>query len=147
MALLPPPANAEYRGSAIAAGFLALTAVGTIVPALIHIFLPDGGAGVIAGLDLTQNGPLIVSLFAWAGVTQLVWGVWLMLVALRYRGFTPLMLALLLAERTLHAANMWVLKTGGRDHHPPETYTTLAVLPVLALMLVLSLRDRARRPV
>jgi hypothetical protein len=48
VALLPPSTNAGYRGSIAAAWFLALSAVMTIVPGLIHYFLPDGGSGVIA---------------------------------------------------------------------------------------------------
>jgi hypothetical protein len=49
VALLPPSTNAAYRGSILAAWFLALSSVTTIVPGLIHYFLPDGGAGVIGG--------------------------------------------------------------------------------------------------
>jgi hypothetical protein len=30
------------------------------VPGLIHVFLPDGGAGVIAGLDLSKNRATII---------------------------------------------------------------------------------------
>ena len=33
---------------------------------MIHSFLPDGGAGTIAGLDLSHNRQLILGLFAWA---------------------------------------------------------------------------------
>jgi hypothetical protein len=36
----------------VAAWFLTLAAIGTIIPGSIHVFLPDGGAGVIAGIDL-----------------------------------------------------------------------------------------------
>ena len=37
----------------------------------IHLFLPDSGAGVIAGLDLTTARATIVSLLAGVGVGQL----------------------------------------------------------------------------
>src|SRR5690348_6932403 len=37
----------------------------------IHLFLPDSGAGVIAGLDLTTAREAIVSLLAGVGVGQL----------------------------------------------------------------------------
>ena len=138
----PPPAGNASRSSRLAAWGLSLVAAGTIIPALIHIGLPDGGAGVIAGLDLSKEGETIISLFAWAGTTQLVWGLMLMAISVRYRSLVPLALALLLLERSLHAVNMWGPKGAhlAGDHAPPEAWVTLASLPVLALLLALSLR-------
>jgi len=142
MAFLAPATNQAYRGSRLAARALTLLAAATIIPALIHIGLPDGGAGVIAGLDLSQGGKTIISLFAWAGTTQLVWGLMLMAISLRYRSLVPLALALLLIERALHAFNMWGPKGAGLAGGPlpPEVWATLVSLPVLALLLALSLR-------
>ncbi|MEQ8268429.1 MAG: hypothetical protein RH982_14630 [Parvibaculum sp.] len=140
--LLPAGTNGAYEGNRAAPWFLTLLSVGTIVPGLIHAFLPDGGAGVIAGLDLTQNGRLIIGVFAWAGATQIVWGLALLAVSLRYRSLVPAMFALLLLERSIIALNTWVLKPGEGTHHPPEAFATLVVLPVLAVLLALSLRRR-----
>ena len=50
--MFPASTNEQYRGAAVSAWFLALLAIGSIVPGGIHYFLPDGGAEVIAGLDL-----------------------------------------------------------------------------------------------
>lgn len=140
--LLPPSTNDAYRGMKLAAWALTVLAAGTIVPALIHIGLPDGGAGVIAGLDLSQGRATIISLFAWAGTTQLVWGLMLLAISLRYRSLVPLALALLVIERAAHTWNMWGPKgahlAGG--HHPPEAWVTLGSVPVLAILLALSLR-------
>lgn len=149
MSLLPASTNDSYRGANAAAWGLTLVAAATIVPALLHIGLPDGGAGVIAGLDLSRGGGTIISLFAWAGTTQLVWGVMLLAISLRYRTLVPLGLALLAGERALHAWNMWGPKgshlAGG--HHPPEAWVTLGSIPVLLLLLALSLRRaRSGRP-
>lgn len=141
---LPASTNGDYHGSLISAWFLTLMSLATIIPGCIHTFLPDGGAGVIAGLDLSRNGPRIIGLFAWAGTTQIVWGLLMLVVSLRNRNFVPLLLGLLLIERSLHALNMWVLKYTGDGHHPPETYLTLAALPIIALFLGLSLRQRGR---
>ena len=140
--LLPPSTNDAYRGVRLAAWALTVLAAGTIVPALIHIGLPDGGAGVIAGLDLSQGGATIISLFAWAGTTQLVWGLMLLAISLRYKSLVPLALTLLVIERAVHTWNMWGPKgahlAGG--HHPPEVWVTLGSVPVLAILLALSLR-------
>lgn len=140
MTLLPPSTNDAYRGAPASAWFLTLVAVATIVPGCLHVFLPDGGAGVIAGLDLTQHGERTVALFAWAGATQIVWGIALLLVSLRNRSFVPVMLALLLLERAMHALNGWLLKGGATGHHPPEHYASLVSLPVIAFFLARALR-------
>ena len=143
MRLFPPSTNDAYSGSMVAAYFLTLFALLTIVPGGIHTFAPDGGAGTIAGLDLSQNGRVIVAIFAWAGATQIAFGLAALIVSLRYRTLVPLMLALAVVERTLHALNAWLLKGGGAGHHPPEHYAVLVGLPLLVAAFALSLRDRA----
>ena len=138
----PASTNADYQGRLIAPWFLTLGSIGTIVPGGIHAFLPDGGAGVIAGLDLTQNGHTIIGVFAWVGATQIVWGALMLVVSLAYRSFVPLVLALILVERTIIATNQWVLKPSVTGHHPPEAYVTLVMIPLVFVMLVLSLSKR-----
>jgi len=138
----PASTNGDYHGNPIAAIALTLLAVLTIAPGCIHAFLPDGGAGVIAGLDLSQNGTTIIGVFAWVGATQIVWGSLMLLVSLAYRSFVPLFLALILIERTIIALNQWIFKPGEGAHHPPEAYATLAAIPIVLLMLALSLRRR-----
>jgi len=140
--LLPASTNDDYRGMKAAAWGLTVLAAGTIVPALLHIGLPDSGAGVIAGLDLSGAERTIISLFSWAGTTQFVWGLMLLAVSLRYRPLVPFALGLLTLERALHTWNMWGPKgshlAGG--HHPPEAWVTLGSVPVLLLLLAMSLR-------
>jgi hypothetical protein len=140
---LPPSTNAQYAGSPRAPQILAVLAVLTIVPAAIHSFLPDGGAGVIAGLDLTTSRQLVVALFHWAGATQLVFGLVMLAAALRYRTFVPPVLALLLVERGLHALHFWGGAPPQSGHRPPEHYALLVVVPLIAVALWLSLRPDA----
>ena len=142
MALLPPSTNDRYHGSVVAACFLAVLGVLTIVPGCIHEFLPDGGAGSIAGIDLGPCGPIVIALFAWAGATQIALGGMMLLVGLRQRTLVPATLALVLLERSLHALNGWVLKNGS-GHHPPEHYAVLVLVPLLVVALAASLRTRA----
>ena len=143
--LLPPSTNSQYRGALLSAYFLTLLSVLTIVPGCIHSFLPDGGAGVIAGLDLGPCGGVIVALFAWAGATQIVFGITMLLAATRYRSLVPLVLLLVALERGLHALNAWGLKGGVAGHRPPEHYAVLIGLPLVIAALVLSLRERGGR--
>jgi hypothetical protein len=141
--LLPPPTNQAYQGSLFAAHLLAVLGVLTVVPGCIHSFLPDGGAATIAGIDLGACRSVIVALFAWAGATQIVFGLTMLLAGTRYRTFVPLVLSLVILERGLHAVEAWLPKDGGAHHHPPEHYAVLLVLPLAIAALVLSLRDRS----
>jgi len=58
----------------------------------IHTFLPDGGAGVIAGFDLSHSRQTIVFLFAVMGVEQLSLGIVDLIVAFRARWLATPML-------------------------------------------------------
>ena len=143
MSFLPPSTNDQYQGARAAPWFLTLAAVLTLVPGLIHSFLPDGGAGVIAGLDMGDRAELVRSVFAWEGATQLAFGLALLAVALRYRPLTPLFLALVLVERGLMSLQGWILLSPTSGHHPPEHYASPVAVVLAAVFLVLSLRTRA----
>jgi hypothetical protein len=146
VSLLPPSTNAQYAGAPLAAHFLTLLGALTIAPGLIHTFLPDGGAGTIAGMDLSNNGANVIGVFAWAGATQIVWGTTLLLASLRYRSLVPALLALVVVERSLIALNLWVLKAPASGHHPPEAWATLISLPLIIGALLVSMRVREEKP-
>ena len=137
---LPPSTNNQYRGSRYAAWFLATYGIGWIVPGIIHSFLPDGGAGTIAGLDLSHNPTLIFGMFAWAGATQIAHGIVTLVVALRYRALVPLFLFVSFIERLLLSWSGWIKHVPVSGHHPPEHYASLVLLPVILLFLSLSIR-------
>lgn len=139
--LLPPSTNQAYRGAGVSAAFLGLCAAGSLVPGLIHYGLPDGGAGVIAGIDLTTRRDTIVALFAWYGALQIPHGLAQVAVALRYRTLVPLFLALVVLERGLVGLDGWFGRGAG-GHHPPEHYTTVAQAALAVVFLILSLRTR-----
>jgi len=145
MGLLPPSTNADYRGSAAAAWFLALAAVLTLVPGAIHSFLPDGGAGVIAHLDMAGREALVVGLFRWEGATQLAMGVCMLAVALRYRPLVPLFLVAMIIERGLMSLQGWILTPPADGRHPPEHYASPVAVILAAIFLALSLRTTKPR--
>ena len=131
------------RGSLVAAWALGLYALLEIVPACIHFLLPDGGAGVIAGLDLTHNRHTVIGIVAWMGSLQIAHGIGLMVIAWRYRQLVPLFLGLALLERVLMTLAAWVTKPNPVGHHPPGHYGSLILVPVLAALLAVSLRSRS----
>lgn len=142
MSILPPSTNAGYQGHPAAPVFLLLAAILTLGPGLIHSFLPDGGAGVIAGLDMGDRRDLVIALFRWQGATQIAFGLAILAVALRYRSLTPLFLVLLMVERGLMALHGWVLSPPASGHHPPEHFGSLAGVALGGVFLVLALRRR-----
>lgn len=139
---LPPSTNGEYRGAISAVWFLGLATLGTLGPGLIHSFLPDGGAGVIAGLDMGDRRDLVIGVFRWEGATQLALGVCMLAVVLRYRPLTPLFLVAVLIERGLMALQGWVIAPPANGHHPPEHYGSAATVVLALVFLPLSLRER-----
>ncbi len=142
MSFLSPSTNAEYRGAASSVAFLGLAAILTLAPGLLHSFLPDGGAGVIAGLDMGDRRELVIGVFRWEGATQLALGLGMLVVALRYRPLTPLFLSLIIVERGLMALQGWVLSPPANGHHPPEHYASPVTVVLALIFLALSLRTR-----
>jgi len=143
VALLPATTNDAYGGARISAWFLALAAVLTLAPGLVHSFAPDGGAQTIAGLDLGDRRELVIAVFRWEGATQLALGLAMLAVALRYRPLVPLFLVLIMIERGLMALQGWIIAPPAGGHHPPEHYGSVVFTLLALAFLVLSLRPRA----
>jgi len=87
-------------GDAIAWRVIALFGVLNLFRGSIHTFLPDGGAGVIAGFDLSHSRQTIVFLFAVMGIEQLSLGVVDLIVAFRARWLALAMLWFHTLEQT-----------------------------------------------
>ena len=70
-----------YQGSRFSLVFLVLLTTITTLRSLAHVFLPDGGANSIAGLDVSvAGGSNLIAMFAQWGYTQLLlsvmmWGI------------------------------------------------------------------------
>lgn len=140
MAILPPSTNAQYAGSRLSAWYLTLYGLGWCIGGSIHSFAPDGGAGSIAGIDLTRDSERTIALFAWAGATQLAHGMSIIAVSLKYRSLVPLFLLLALLERILLSWSAFVSHSPMSGHHPPGHYGSLISIPLILIFLWLSLR-------
>jgi len=137
--LLPATADNTIRGSKLPYYILILVAgIGT-VRSLIHIFAPDGGAGSIAGMDLTVSGAAeIIFAFALWGSAQLIYALLQWVVIFRYRSLVPLMWGLQLLE-TLGRMLVGRLKPVTFAHTPPGAYQNYLYLALSILMLALAL--------
>ena len=148
MSLIPRTTHENYRGSPFAWWFLVLLGALNLVRGSIHLFASDGGAGRIAGIDLSGDREVIVFLFAIMGLQQLAFGALHLAVALRYRSFVPFLLALETLKQGIAIAVVWFYKPLPLD--APGKYGAIVLLPMLAIALFMSLRPspgQARNPI
>ena len=137
--LLPERADNRLRGSQIPLYFLMLVAAIGVVRSLIHIFSPDGGAGSIAGMDLSGSGANeVIFAFALWGGAQLIYALLQWVVILRYRALVPLMWLVQILE-TLSRMLPGLLKPVVFSHTPPGAYQNYIYLALGVLMLAIAL--------
>ena len=136
--LLPPTADNTIRGKKLPVYLFAFIAIISTVRSCIHIFAPDGGAGSIAGMNLSVAGASgIIFAFALWGTAQLVYALMQLAVAFRYRSLVPAMYLLLFVE-TLLRMLVGHLKPVAFAHTPPGAIGNYVMLPLSLLMLALS---------
>ena len=99
--------NDRYRGMAFGWILLVLLGVMNLGRGSIHVFRSDGGASSIAGIDLSQNGEVIQTLFAAMGLTQILMGVIDLAVGLRFRALVPLLVGYHLIHQIGAALILW----------------------------------------
>lgn len=143
--LLPARADNTIRGWKLPFyAFILIATIGT-VRSFIHLLSPDGGAGSIAGMDLSVAGASgIIFTFAQWGGTQLIYALIQWLVILRYRSLVPLMWAVQLLETLLRvlAGN---LKPIVLSLLPPGAIGNYIYIPLAIIMLALSLWSGIRQ--
>jgi hypothetical protein len=142
MSFFPPSTNSDYAGARISVWYLGLVGILTLAPGLIHSFLPDGGAGVIAHLDMGDRREMVIGTFRWEGATQLAYGMILLAGAIRYQALAPFLLLTAIVERGLMALEGWVITPPSNGHHPPEHYASVVGVALTLVFLLLSLRRR-----
>ena len=137
--LLPATVDNTLHGWALPLYVFALYAVVSTARSGIHILARDGGAGSIAGMDLTVAGADgIIFAFALWGTAQLLLALLQLLVVARYRSLVPLMWLLLIVEVLLRQL-VGRLKPVTFRHTPPGAIGNKIMLPLAAAMLLVTL--------
>jgi hypothetical protein len=137
--ILPKKVDNDYRGNTIALWFFVVIAIVSTVRSLIHFLAPDGGAGSIAGLDLSKGGENIIFAFGLWGLSQLLHAFIQLLVAFRYRTLIPLFYLILFIE-TLGRMAVGATKSPILLHGaPPGGIANYFLLPLSIIMFILSL--------
>ena len=137
--LLPAKVDNTIRGSKLPFYIFALYVIVSSVRSGIHLLAPDGGAGSIAGMDLSVAGADgIVLAFALWGSSQLLFAIVQLAVAFRYRSLVPAMYLMLVLE-TLLRMLVGRMKPVTFAHTPPGATGSYLILPLALAMLALSL--------
>jgi hypothetical protein len=144
--ILPDRIDNTYLGHPLAMWLLGAVVLVKTGIALGTLFNGRVAAQSADGIPLDSFGAdgaqAVVALFAIWGLAQLVINAFGILALTRYRAMIPLMFLLLLVE---HLARKWVLwwKPIARTGTPPGLYINLALVALMVVGLVLSLRNRA----
>ena len=136
---LPAKIDNSIRGWKLPVYVFALYAIVSTVRSFIHLLSPDGGAGSIAGMDLTVAGADgIIFAFALWGSSQLLMAIIQLLVVIRYRSLVPFMYVLLILE-TLLRELVGRMKPVTFAHTPPGAVSNQVIIPLAVVMLGLTL--------
>jgi hypothetical protein len=137
--VLPAEADNTIRGSRIPFYVFAVFAVISTVRSCIHLLAPDGGAGSIAGMDLSVEGADgIIFAFALWGSSQLLFALIQLLAVFRYRSLIPLMYLFLILEILLREL-VGVMKSVSFAQPPPGAIANWIILPLAVVLLGLAL--------
>ncbi len=137
--LLPKQVDNSFQGYKFTLYFFYLLILVTIVRSCIHIFFPDGGANIIASIDVSvDGGNTIISIFALWGLSQLLFGVFYVIVALRYRSLIPLMFVFILVEYSIRII-VGIFKPVETTRVAPGAIGNLILVPLSLILLIFSL--------
>lgn len=119
--------------------YLILITLSGTVRSLIHMFAPDGGVSSIAGITIAGDaGANIVAIFGQWGASQLILAIIGWAVIFRHRQLTSFMLGIQLLELVLREC-VGIMKPLVVAAPPPGAYMTWILLPVTAIVWLLSL--------
>ena len=135
--LFPKKADNQFSGIKLPMLVFFLIALISTARSLVHILSQDGGAGSIAGMDLSVEGADgIIFAFALWGSAQLVLAVIQWIVALRYRSLIPMMYVLVVFEVLLRML-VGRIKPVTFAHIPPGAVGNYVILPLALGMFIL----------
>ena len=143
--LFPKQVDNTFDGYRIVVWVFLLIAIFTVVRSCIHVFAPDGGAGSIAGIDVSvAGGSNIISMFAFWGLSQFLLGFVYLVVFFRYKSLIPFMYMLVLLEYSGRIIIGFV-KPFQVSRTPPGAFGDYVLVPLAMIMLVLALKRPKRQ--
>jgi hypothetical protein len=142
MTVLPKKINNTYQGRKIALYLFYLFTIMTVVRSLIHVFAPDGGAQTIATIPLdsfsNEGASAVILIFSLWGLSQLIMGMFYVIVCLRYKSLIPLMYLFILFEYLMRLI-LGVLKPIETTGTAPGAIINFIIPPLVIILFLLSL--------
>ena len=142
MTVLPKEINNTYQGRKIALYLFYLFTILTLVRSLIHVFAPDGGAQTIATIPLdsfsNEGASAVILIFSLWGLSQLIMGMFYVIVCLRYKSLIPLMYLFILFEYLMRLI-LGVLKPIETTGTAPGAIINFIFPPLVIILFLLSL--------
>lgn len=120
----------------------------TIGRSLIHMFAPDGGANSIASIILFEGTPdpnkVIYMIFSLWGLSQLLMGLWYLVVLIRYKTLIPLMYGFITLEYIMRLVigQIKPLTSDYFAHVAPGAILNYVMIPLGLLLMFLSLKNQ-----
>lgn len=145
--IFPKTVNNNYKGSNLALWIFILLAIVSTVRSMIHFLATDGGAGSIAGLDISKGAENIIFTFSLWGLSQLIYAFIQLLIAFRYRILIPLFYLILFFE-TIGRMTVGHMKPPVLLHGtPPGGIANYIILPLSVILFILSMKTRKKENV
>ena len=145
MTFLPKEINNTYQGRKIALYLFYFFTIMTVVRSLIHVFAPDGGAQTIATIPLdsfsNEGASAVILIFSLWGLSQLIMGMFYVIVGLRYKSLIPLMYLFILFEYVMRLI-LGVLKPIETTGTAPGAIINFIFPPLVIILFLLSLNKR-----
>ena len=131
-----PTSPSDYVGMKAIRVLTALYLLVMITRSCIHLFASDGGARSIAGIDTSvSGGDNIIAIFHQWGAIQLILAGFLLLLLLRYPGFTPLILLTLAFDPIMRAVAGHIKPVTTEGTPPGESLNWVAFYFLAALFI------------
>jgi hypothetical protein len=140
--VLPKTIDNTYSGTIIPKIFFYVVIVFTIIRSLIHVLSPDGGSMSIATIPINkysyEAANTVIYLFGVWGLSQLIMGLFYVIVGLKYKSLIPLMYVFITLEYVMrivigHLKPIFTVATA------PGTIGNYILVPLAIIMLFLSI--------
>ncbi len=145
MKVLPKEINNNYEGRKIALYLFYLFTIMTVGRSLIHMFAPDGGAQTIATIPLdtfTNEGTnTVILIFSLWGLSQLIMGIFYVIVSWRYKSLIPLMYLFIFIEYLMRLI-LGALKPIETNGTAPGAIINYIFPPLVIVLFLLSLNSK-----
>ena len=145
MKVLPQEINNNYEGRKIALYLFYLITIMTLLRSLIHMFASDGGAQTIATIPIntyTKGGAsTVILIFSLWGLSQLIMGIFYVIVSWRYKSLIPLMYLFIFIEYVMRLI-LGIIKPIETSGTAPGATANLIFPPLIIILFFLSLNPR-----